>query len=312
MRILIVGVGAIGTWLGGLLSLENKVWVSGRKEQVEAINKKGVIVDSKPISKPIGIVNINDLKIKPELIIIAVKSYDTEEAINEVKGCIGSNTLVLSFQNGLGNEEIIGEVIGVSKVIGGVTAHGITYEGPGKVAHKGSGHTYIGKIDGEITQKVIRIAKILNEAGIETKITNQIQKEKWLKAIVNAGINPLTAINECKNGELLDKGKLEKRLEAICKECTRAALAAGIKFDQDPIIVTKEIAKKTSENYSSMFQSIKAKKQTEIDFINGYFLKLGKKLGIRMPINEAIVKKVKTMERQFSSNFSASNKTNSV
>jgi 2-dehydropantoate 2-reductase len=257
MKILIVGAGAIGTWLGGLLSLKNKVWILGRREQTEVINKRGVIIDNKPISKPVGITNIKELKIiNLELVILAVKAYDTKDTINEVKECFAKDTSALSLQNGLGNEEIIGKVVGISKVIGGVTAHGVTYEGPGRVTHKGSGYTYIGRMNGRITQKIIRVAKILNEGGIETKITNQIQKEKWLKAIVNAGINPLTAINGCKNGELLDRSELERQLEAVCKECIRVSSAAGIKFSCDPIKVTKEIAKKTSENYSSMLQSI--------------------------------------------------------
>jgi 2-dehydropantoate 2-reductase len=298
----------MGTWFGGLLSIKNEVWILGRKEQVKAINQGGIIIDDKPIAKPQAIANIKELKINPELIIIAVKSFDTKDAIDEVEGCIRRNTLVLSLQNGLGNEEIIAKVAGKRKVIGGVTAHGMTYEGPGRVAHRGSGYTCIGRMDGKITQKVINIAQILNEAGIETKITNQIQKEKWLKAIVNAGINPLTVINKCKNGELLDGEKLERQLEAICKECTWVALAAGIKFDRDPIELTKKVARETSENYSSMLQSVKAKKQTEIDFINGYFVRIGKSLGINTPVNEAIVKGIKAIENQFSSNFSGVNK----
>jgi 2-dehydropantoate 2-reductase len=115
---------------------------------------------------------------------------------------------------------------------------------------------------------------------------------------VNAAINPLTALNDCRNGDLLDGGPLENLLESICIECKGVANAYGIELSRDPLELTKEIVEGTARNYSSMLQSIRAGKRTEIDFINGHFVRVGKELGVSTPINEELVVKIKGMEQR--------------
>ncbi|HIH98305.1 MAG TPA: 2-dehydropantoate 2-reductase [Thermoplasmata archaeon] len=298
MKILIIGAGAIGTWLAGLLSLKNRVWILGRKQSFVAINRDGVEINGEFISKPKALVDIRKLNEDPELVIFAVKAYDTKRASNVIASHICNSTSLLTLQNGLGNEESIGEKFGISKVIGGTTTYGITYEAPGRVIHRGYGLTLVGRMDGKITSKLKEVSSVLNRAGIKTKITTNIRREKWLKAIVNAAINPLTALNGCRNGDLLDGNSLENLLESTCIECKGVANAYGIELSRDPLELTKEIVRGTARNYSSMLQSIRAGKRTEIDFINGHFVRVGKELGVSTPINEELVVKIKGMEQR--------------
>jgi len=118
----------------------------------------------------------------------------------------------------------------------------------------------------------------------------------WIKAIINSGINPLTAFFQCKNGYLLENPILEKIVEKVCEESVCIANANKINLTfEDMIQKTKEVIKNTSENYSSMLQSVKKGKKTEIDSINGEIVDIGKKHNINTSMNEVLVHLVKSL-----------------
>jgi 2-dehydropantoate 2-reductase len=300
MNIVIIGAGSIGSLFGGLLSKKNNVLLIGRKTHVQAIKENGLKITGKTqLNVRVSAEDsISKIGFSPDLLILTVKSYDTENAVKEAKLTIGKNTVVLSLQNGLDNIDKIEKVASREKIIVGVTTHGAFFSKPGVIEHTGKGKTILGELDGKKTERIKHIADLFNEAGIETKISTNIVKEIWIKAIANSSINPLTTFFQCKNGYLLENPILENLIEMICKESTDVANNEGIQlFHQDMIKKTKEVIRNTSENYSSMFQSFKKGGKTEIDSINGKIVDFGKRNGVEAPINETLVRSIKSICR---------------
>ena len=298
MNIIIFGAGAIGSFIGGMLSKNNDVALIGRKTHVDSIKKNGLTIEGKTKLniKIKAEENISNIDFSPDLLILTVKSFDTEDAIKEAKKIIGKNTLVLSFQNGLDNIEKIKKHIDEKQIIVGITTHGCIFSEPGKIIHTGIGKTVIGKPTENELQHVVDIVDIFNKSGIKTSLNKDILREIWIKGIVNSSINPLTSFFQCKNGYLLENPILEKTVEKICEESTNVANVNGFNLSiEDMINKTKEVIRDTSENYSSMLQSIQQNKETEIDSINGKIVELGEKNNLDVSLNKLLVHLIKNL-----------------
>ncbi len=301
MNIVIMGAGAIGSLFGGLLSKKNNVMLIGRTSHVNAIRKNGLNIEDKTqLNVKIPAQDtINKVTLSPDILILTVKSFDTRSAINQAMQIIDDDTIILSLQNGLDNINIIKKVVHSNQIIAGITTHGAFFSKPGVIRHTGKGKTVLGELNGKKTGRIKHIADLFNEADIETIVSEDIIKEIWIKAIVNSSINPLTTFFQCKNGYLLKNPILEKIVEKVCKESTSIAKANGINLlYQHTIQKTKEVIRNTSENQSSMLQSFKRGKKTEIDSINGKFIDIGRVRTIDTPMNEILIYLVKTMSGQ--------------
>jgi 2-dehydropantoate 2-reductase len=298
MNIVILGAGAIGSLFGAFLSKKNDVLLIGRSSHVNAINQNGLTIEGKTqLNVKIRAVDsVNKISFSPDLLIITVKSYDTESAIKEVKSNIGDNTIVMSLQNGLDNLEKIGKYVSREKIIACTTTHGVVFSKPGIIKHTGIGKTVLGPLTGRNIQNAESIANMLSDVGIKTTVNDDIIKEIWIKAIVNSSINPLTALFNCKNGYLLKNPVLENILEKTCEESTSVANAYGIDVTPSSMIrKTKEVVKETYENHSSMLQSILQGKKTEIESINSKIVEVGRKHNIKTLMNEILIYSIESI-----------------
>ena len=298
MNIVIFGAGAIGSLFGALLSKRNNVLLIGRKHHVITIKKNGLIIRGKTHLniKIVAESSVDNVTVTPDLLILTVKSYDTETAISQLKKIITNDTIFLSLQNGLDNIEKISKHINSEKIIAGITTHGAFFSKPGVIKHTGTGMTVLGESSGKKTERVEHIVKLFNEVGIKTEFSKNILKEIWSKAIINSSINPLTAIFRCKNGYLLKNPILERLLEIICEESVKIANADGIDFLYPKMLSkTKEVVKNTSDNYSSMLQSVINGKKTEICSINGKLIEIGEKHNCDTFINKILVNTVNSL-----------------
>ncbi len=296
MRILVFGAGAIGSLFGAKLSLYNDVTLLSRKEHAESIKKNGLILRGKTE----GVYHVDAIHIldhytgKPDIIIITVKSYDTREAIQEVVNKFGREIRVMSLQNGLDNLEKIEEFISRDRIFLGLTTEGCIFLKPGEVLHAGTGKTIVGSP--EKNEFVHDVMHEFRKAGFDTEISQDIIRDMWKKAIINACINPLTAIFEIKNGEL-KREILFDIVKDICMESVDVARASGLDIGFEEMIEeVRNVIESTSENLSSMLQSIRRKKKTEIDSINGYICKVGKKYGKDVKMNSLLTDLVKIRE----------------
>jgi len=300
MKILVFGAGAIGSLFGGLLSKNNDVVLIGRKPHVDAINKKGLKIKGKTNSRlrlP-AFNSVKEIRFSPDIIIISVKSYDTDAAAEQIKHLVADKTGVMSLQNGLGNIEKICKHINKKNIIACVTTHGAVFLKSGTIIHTGVGKTTIGEINGIKSERIVKIAQIFNQAGIKTSINKNIQEEIWIKAIINSSINPLTTFFNCKNGYLDKNPVLKKLVERICKESTLIANSNGLNLDYEEMIdKTFDVISDTSENFSSMLQSYNQEKRTEIDSINGVFVEIGKKNNVSNLLNKILMDFIKEKKR---------------
>jgi 2-dehydropantoate 2-reductase len=298
MDIVILGAGAIGSLFGALLSKNNKVLLVGRTPHITTIRNHGLKITGKTqmhVKIP-AVDSIEKSDASPDLLMVTVKSYDTETALREAQSIMHNHTIVLSLQNGLDNIDKIEKVVDRNHILGGVTTHGAFLSKPGVIEHTGKGQTIVGELSGQKTERLTRIVATFTEAGIETGCSTDLMKEMWIKAIINSSINPLTTLLSCTNGYLVENPVLEKMVERVCKESTAVAKAHGITLSyQSMVRRTKEVIHATADNYSSMLQSIQRGKKTEIDSINGIIVKLGKKQGIDVALNEILLYLITSM-----------------
>lgn len=293
MRFIIFGAGALGSLFGALLSTHHDVLLVGRKKHMEVIKERGLKIEG--ITKRVFYPETEWDGSRYDVVILTTKAYDTEKAAREILKKFGKIP-VLSLQNGLRNEEILAEIVGNEYVIGGITSHGATFLEYGKIYHAGIGETIIGEMDGKITDRIKNIAEAFNKCGIETKISKDIKKEIWKKAVVNAAINGLTALLKCKNGFLLENRNAEILLEKICEECIKIAKTEGIEIGGEIIDKTKEVAEKTADNISSMLQDLLKGRKTEIEEINGEFVRIARRHDMEACMNEFLTLAIKAME----------------
>jgi len=303
MKIVIMGTGAMGSLFGGHLALsEEEVWLVGiRKEQIDAIRSAGLIVEEKGKQQIIRVNATSNVASvgKADLIIFFIKTYHTEKAVSDALVLQKEDTVFLTLQNGLGNEEVICKRVDRKNVMLGVTNHGATLLGPGHIRHAGRGKTYIGELDGKVTDRVKQIAQVFNKAGIETEVTPTIYDLVWDKFFINIGINALTALTGLKNGQLLDYPETLKLMETLVSEAVEVARRKGIRIEEDPIDKVKAVAQATRENRSSMGQDFDYRRETEINAINGAIVREAERLGIRVPYNQTITDLVKVIEKGF-------------
>jgi 2-dehydropantoate 2-reductase len=207
---------------------------------------------------------------------------------------------VLSLQNGVGNLEMISEVVGEDRAVGGVTSHGATLIEEFRVNHAGCGETIIGRLDGKIFGDLRAVADVFNEAKITTRMTKDVKAVIWSKLIINVGINPIAAITRLSNGDLLKSDEAKEILRQCVSEAVKVAKRKRIRLlYDDPLQKVESVCAATSANICSMLQDILHKRLTEIDSINGAICRHGRSLGVKTPVNDILFAVIKTMESTY-------------
>ena len=292
MKIIVLGAGAIGSFYGAKLSKLNDVTLVARKSHCDKINKNGL--------KFIGLEN-KSYKIKAiskirkiennTLILLTTKVYDNEKSIKEVRHLLKSDTIILCLQNGLYGENIVKKITGNKcLVLRGITNFGAIFLKPGVVEYKSYSYTAI-----ENSIKSAEIADNLRKCGLNGFVSDDIKTDMWKKLIFNCVLNPVTAILKIDNSGISDK-RLDNLKKSIADECLKVAEKDGVKFGFD-VVKTINNEFKGSGNVSSMQQDLLKGKKTEIGFMNGAVVKLGKKYGIKCPVNEGMVSMIKFLEK---------------
>jgi 2-dehydropantoate 2-reductase len=303
MKTVMMGTGAMGSLFGGLLTRSGEeVWLVGnRKDQIDTLRSAGLTFEEEgelqiiPVNATLDVTSVG----KADLVIFFVKTYDTEVAVSDALALEKEDTIFLTLQNGLGNEEVICQKIDRKKVMLGVTGHGATLMGPGHIRHAGWGKTFIGELDHRITDRALRMTQMLCNAGIETEVSSNIHDHAWGKLLVNVGINALTALTGFKNGQLLDYPESARLMEKLVFEAAEVARGKGVHLEEDPIEKVRKAIEATKENRSSMGQDFDHRQKTEIDAINGAVAREAQPLGIPVPFNQAVADLVKAIEKSF-------------
>ena len=224
-----------------------------------------------------------------------MKAYDTKSVATSYRGKIDSNATILSLQNGLGNLEILQKYLN-RPTLGGSTTEGALSTDPGRVLHTGKGSTIIGGPKSGMSKLGADIKRTFNEAGFRTAIDSNISGVLWTKTIINAAINPLTALTRMSNGALSKNSSMIEIGSETILEGMNVSRAEQVKLVGDPRKLWRKILRSTRGNKSSMLQDIERGKMTEIRQLNGAIVGHAKKAGVRVPFNETLTKLVLGLE----------------
>lgn len=303
MRIAIVGAGAMGSLFGGLLASVAQVeLVDPWREHVEAIRRDGLRLVEPDGDQLIRVSATADpTEVGPtDLAIVFLKSHQTGWGAEVASRILKPDGLALTLQNGLGNRDVLARVLGDARAWQGVTAHGATLLGPGRVRHAGRGPTHL-EIRPEIAERAKEVAALFQQAGIETHLSPDLDSLIWGKLVVNVGINALTGILRVPNGRLGEIDAARALMDAAVQEAVQVARAKGIALPyDDPINKVHDVCVATAANRSSMLQDVLRGSPTEIDVINGAIVREADKLGLQAPVNKMLTGFIKAIEASYS------------
>jgi 2-dehydropantoate 2-reductase len=302
MRVAMLGgTGAMGGLYGARLAEGgcDVALVDVSREAVERVNRSGLRIDAagEAASHPVPATTDPSTVGVVDVVIVFVKCYDTEEAVRAASPMIGDDTVVLSLQNGWGNAPRIADIVGTGRVAIGVSYHSATAVGPGHIQHAGTGKTFLGELDGGVSERVTRIAGALNNAGIETEATDQVLRQVWSKLSLNVCTLPTSAVLRFTADQLIADGNVRELMREILAEAVAVANARDIPLDFDERWATiTDILTRAVGGKASMLQDVEKKRRTEIDVINGAVAEMGAEAGIPTPYNETMTLLVKTIE----------------
>lgn len=299
--ILIAGSGAMACLFAARLSAAGYPvnilgeWAAG----LEALQRRGVILAS---SSSAGDAAETRYAVRASsdpqdfagarLALVLVKSYQTQRTAQMLKACLHKQGLALTLQNGLGNREILAEALGAQRVALGVTTAGATLLEPGRVRSGGEGVITVGEHD-----RLAPLLQALTQAGFAVEQDPDPDALLWGKLVVNAAINPLTALLNVPNGELLRRPTARLLMASLAREAAAVAAAQGLRLRYlDPVAEAEHVAERTASNRSSMLQDISRGRRTEIDAICGAIARAGEQADQPAPLNQAMYLLVKAME----------------
>jgi 2-dehydropantoate 2-reductase len=310
MKIAVLGAGSLGCALGGVLAEHgSEVTLVNRNANFCAVvNSHGLTLNdggAAGTGRVVQLQAIQNVASQPiqaipfDLIIVLVKSKDTESVVRSALPWVGEHTLVMSLQNGLGHEDIIASIVGKHRVLAGKTYCGGLMTAPGVVTMGTKGkETIIGELDGRITRRVRAIGKAFNDAGLLTTVSDNIMGAMWDKILVNVATGAITGITRLVYGHLYQVPELEATACAAVAEAMAVANANGIALSiAEPTAAWNKAGRGLPFEFkASMLQTLEKNSVTEIDYINGAVVREGKRLGIPTPVNETLVALIKGIE----------------
>ncbi len=299
-RIAIIGPGAIGSLLAALLarSGHDLFLLDHRPQRALQRNAEGIRIEEKETHWQIAVkssADANDFG-KADVIFICTKAYDTAEAVKQLPGLTTPDTIVVSLQNGIGNSEIIAQQTAGRHTVCAATAMGAFINKNGTIRRTGHGTTQAAPFGKTSIYDAQKIAELLSSSGCKTKTAADAQTMLWSKLLINAAINPLTAIYGITNGKLLSHKEACPIAYRAANETKAVTDALGIKLTYDnPEKAVEKVCKETANNRSSMLRDIENHRKTEIEAITGVIITEAERLNIPVPANRKLFDAVRNL-----------------
>lgn len=307
-KIVVNGAGAMGGLFGGLLAEGglDVTLVDTWPEHIAAIKANGLKIvgvggdRAVPVKATTDAGEIRDA----DIVLFQCKAFANEAAARNVKHLFKGKTVAVTFQNGLGNEETLGRILGDENVIGGLTAQAGLIEAPGVVRNFGDLPTTIGEMKGGISDRTVAIAKAFTQHGLPTKASAEIKRDKWKKLLGNVALGAISAVTDFRSFEIMRVPELKEIVFRTVDEAAAVAKAEGIALDVEE---AREVLMKlvdtsgggTGTSKSSMREDIIRRRPTEIDTIHGAVARLARKHAIPTPTIDAMVALVKGLQSQY-------------
>ena len=308
MRIMFVGVGALGSYFGGALAEggHDVTLLIRNKAHRDAIRANGLILHRDGMEARIDPVVVDaetaDQAGIADIVIVFTKTGATKAALQAATPVIGPDTRLVTVQNGLGNTEALAAFVPMDQVIYGTTMAPGDMVSPGVVSTHGS-HVTQFRAAGEnpVTGRMADdLSAMLSSAGIDTRVNPDVDRVIWAKVAFNCAMNSLCALLDTSPGQLLDSGEMKALVKAIIMECCEVAAAVGVEVDRDGVLRTLDMVhREHREHVPSMLVDFRNRQPTEIASLNGAVVALGARHRVPTPRNETLLALVRAHEAQY-------------
>jgi len=292
MKVAIIGPGALGCLFAARLTQSGvrTTLVDHRTDRAAHLRESGITLeDGKGMHRVRPAAVTLNTPTGQDLVIVLTKAYSTNSL------ALPPDTPVLTLQNGLGNVEILCAAVGSAHVLAGTTCEAATLLGEGHVRHTGRGVTALGAWT---SCSPARAIEVLGKAGFDVELTEIPGKKIWEKAVINAGINPLTGLLNVPNGRLMEIPEVRQLLRDLVVEAAKVATTEGYRFEYSLVERTEEVCRQTAANISSMLQDVRAGKPTEIDAISGQIVRRAQNASLPTPRTRMVWQLMKGLEQR--------------
>jgi 2-dehydropantoate 2-reductase len=302
MKIAVIGPGAVGCLLAVSFAAAGADvhLVDYRAARVALLRKQGLRLqipggESRLIPVPCGLPGEVGAC---GLAVMTVKAHQTAAAAQGLPLLLAPAGLALSLQNGLGNLEEMARVVGPERLVAGITYLGVTRQAEGQILYAGQGEVIIGPSPGSTVPapEIEALVALFQRAGFKCRSTANIQVLIWDKLMINAGINPLTALLRVPNGALPELPEAWSLAVAAAAEVQDLARAQGLQVAGDPAERLLQVCRATARNRSSMLQDVLAGRTTEIDSLNAQVAARGQALGLPTPVNALLTQLIRSLD----------------
>jgi len=307
-KIVVVGSGAMGSLFGGLLAAGGldvtlvDVW----KEHVDTINRAGLRIVGHGGERTIRVPATCDPQSlrAADVVLFQCKAFANEAAARSVRHLVTGSTVGISFQNGLGNEETLGRILGERHVLGGLTAQGAIVVSAGVVRNFGDLPTYIGELAGGVSERAVAIADAFTRHGLQAFASDNVKKLKCQKLLGNAALGAVSAATDMTSAQMVAIPELRTVILRALDETAAVARACGVALTDDEKHaifdkLTRVDGGGTGASKSSMAADIALKRRTEIDTIHGSVARLGRENGVPTPTIDMMIAVVKALESKY-------------
>ena len=314
MKIMIVGVGALGSYFGGALAARGHdvTMLIRNRAHRDAIRERGLLLRLDDGETNISPPDISSHVVDSEnaaaagladLVLVFTKTGASRAALRAAAPIIGPETRLVSLQNGLGNAERLAEFVPMSNVIYGTTMAPADIVAPGIVESHGSHLSQFRAAgDDPITaQMAVWLAEMLTGAGLESRVNPDVDRVIWAKVSFNCAMNSLCALLGLTPGPVLDSDELRGVAVATAMESCDVAAALGVEVDRDGLMKTLQHVRREHRHHKpSMLVDFLASRPTEIDSLNGVVVALGAAQGVATPRNQTLLALVHAREARYS------------
>ncbi|HOJ10387.1 MAG TPA: ketopantoate reductase family protein [Clostridiales bacterium] len=306
-KVYILGLGAVGSVYASMLFEMDPdcVEIIASKERIERYKKSGVTVNGKlypfNYNQPVQTAFPETSQRPADLIIIAVKQHHLRQAINDIRGFVGEDTIILSLLNGITSEEIIGQEYGMDKLLYSFCVGTDAVREGRNTEYTKTGKIVFGEnTNTEYSGKVKMVKEFFDKAQIPYEIPENMIRQLWWKFMMNVGINQVSAVLKAPYGVFRKVGEARALMEMACREVVNLSAYTGINLNDDDIKTSIEIIDTLSaEGKTSMLQDVEAGRKTEVELFAGTVIELGRKYGIATPVNDVLFKMICSLEKMY-------------
>lgn len=301
MKILIMGAGGVGAYYGAKLQQAGEdVTLCARGDNLRALREKGLNVKSFLGDFHANVRATGDPKeFAPfDLILFAVKSYDTESAAQQIKGCLAPDGILMTIQNGVENEEVLCRFFPRECVMGGNSRIGADMVAPGKLNHTALGVIEFGELDGRITPRAERLKELFERAKIHGELTADLKTIRWYKLMGNNSTNSVSALTHTTLGQMLEDAEGYNLVHTLMLETLTVGRAEGAKVVDERADLQLQQIKKINAHAikTSTLQDLEKGKPLEYEAISGAVVRAARRHNMRVPATETVYTLLKLLE----------------